>query len=85
VRSPLTANRGSKGLDMEAAAYLDQNTIRRKVVKMWNSFDYNTAPSDLRGSYLSQKAQAHFDCAEERIRVLASILKCRVHPASWLD
>ena len=54
-------------------------------MKMWNLFDYNTARSDLRGSYLSQKAQAHFDCAEERIRVLASILKCRLHPASWLD
>lgn len=89
MRSSLTTGRQQTSksrvsLDMEAAAYVDPNTIRRKgdVVKMWYLFDYNTARSDLRGSYLSQKAQVQFDCAEERIRVLASILKCRPHPVS---
>ena len=66
---------------MEAAAYVDPNTIRRKgdVVKMWNSFDYNTAPSDLRGSYLSTVQKSELECSR-----LSSSVGC-IRLLGWID
>jgi len=55
------------------SVYVDPDTIRRKseMVKMWYLADFET-PQAVRGvSYLSQKAQGQFDCAEERWRQLA--------------
>jgi len=53
--------------------YIDPDTIRHKgeLVKMWYLIDYKTMQPLLRGSFLSERAHAQVDCAEERIRVLA--------------
>jgi hypothetical protein len=54
-------------------AHVDPDTIRRKgdLVKMWYLFDYKTQQTMRNGSYLSERAQGQFDCAEERFRLLA--------------
>ena len=54
------------------SAYVDLNTIRRKggMVRVWYLLNYKTQQTVLQGSYLSQKAQAQFDCADARMRVL---------------
>jgi hypothetical protein len=66
-----------KKVDSSAAtggysAYVDLDTIRRKgeMVRIWYLLNYKTLQSVPPGSYLSQKAQAQFDCAEARMRVL---------------
>ena len=73
---------------MEAAAYVDPNTIRRKgdVVKMWNSFDYNTAPSDLRGSYLSKKRKRTSTVQKRELECsrLSSSVGC-IRLLGWID
>jgi surface-adhesin protein E len=53
--------------------YTDPNTIRRKgeLVKMWQLHDYKTVQTEASHSFLSLKAQSEFDCAEERVRLLA--------------
>jgi hypothetical protein len=53
--------------------YVDPDTIRHKgeIVKMWHLLDYKTMQPLLRGSFMSEKSQAQFDCAEERVRLLA--------------
>lgn len=38
---------------------------------MWGLFDYKTVENGVNGSYLSQQAQNEYDCAEERVRILA--------------
>ena len=54
-------------------AYADPATIRRKgdLVKMWYFWDYNTIQTVAGNSFLSEKDQSEFDCAEERTRLLA--------------
>ena len=54
--------------------YTDPDTIRLKgdVVTMWSLTDYNTMQRMGRTLYLSYKVQTEYDCAEERIRKLAS-------------
>lgn len=56
------------------SVFVDPDTIRRKgeMVKLWYLLDYNTIQTVLQGSFLSGRAQAVIDCAEERIRLLAS-------------
>jgi hypothetical protein len=55
--------------------YTDPDTIRLKgdVVTMWSLHDYKTIQTMKRTSYLSYKVQTEYDCAEERIRKLASM------------
>src|SRR5580765_2382951 len=55
--------------------YTDPDTIRLKgdVVTMWSLHDYKTIQKMKSTSYLSYKVQAEYDCAEERIRKLASM------------
>jgi hypothetical protein len=55
--------------------YTDPDTIRLKgdVVTMWSLHDYTTIQTMKRTSYLSYKVQTEYDCAEERIRKLASM------------
>ena len=52
---------------------LDPDTIHRKgdLVKMWDLYDYQTAQTGMGASYLSYKSQHEYDCAEERLRLLA--------------
>jgi len=55
--------------------YTDPDTIRLKgddVVTMWSLNDYKTIQTMGSTSYLSYKVQSEYDCAEERIRKLAS-------------
>jgi len=54
--------------------YVDPDTIRlkRDVVTMWSLNDYKTIQTMGSTSYLSYKVQTEYDCAEERIRKLAS-------------
>jgi len=54
--------------------YTDPDTIRLKgdVVTMWSLNDYRTIQTMGSTSYLSSKVQTEYDCAEERIRTLAS-------------
>ena len=54
--------------------YTDPDTIRLKgdVVTMWSLNDYKTKQRMGSTSYLSYKVQTEYDCAEERIRKLAS-------------
>jgi hypothetical protein len=54
--------------------YTDPDTIRLKgdVVTMWSLNDYKTIQTMGSTSYLSYKVQTEYDCAEERIRKLAS-------------
>lgn len=53
--------------------YTDPDTIRRKgeLVKMWQLHDYKTVQTEASNSFLSLKSQSEFDCAEERVRLLA--------------
>ena len=53
--------------------YADPDTIRRKgeLVKMWHLHDYKTVQTEAGKSFLSLKSQSEFDCAEERVRLLA--------------
>jgi hypothetical protein len=53
--------------------YVDPATIRRKgdMVKMWELKDFKTVRTAGATAYLSIKTQAEFDCAEERMRMLA--------------
>jgi hypothetical protein len=55
--------------------YTDPDTIRLKgdVVTMWSLHDYKTIQKMKSTSYLSYKVHAEYDCAEERIRKLASM------------
>ena len=54
--------------------YMDPDAIRLKgdVVTMWSLNDYETIQTMGSTSYLSYKVQTDYDCAEERIRKLAS-------------
>jgi len=54
--------------------YTDPDTIRLKgdVVTMWSLNDYKTIQTMGSASYLSYKVQTEYDCAEGRIRKLAS-------------
>ena len=54
--------------------YTDPDTIHLKgdVVTMWSLIDYKTIQRKGSTSYLSYKVQTEYDCAEERIRKLAS-------------
>jgi len=58
----------------EFSVYVDPDTIRRKgdLVKMWNLIDYKTAQASRGSSFLSLKGQQEYDCAEERVRAIAS-------------
>ena len=53
--------------------YADRDTIRRKgdLVKMWYLSDFKTIQTVAGNSFLSEKDQSEFDCAEERTRLLA--------------
>jgi hypothetical protein len=55
--------------------YTEPDTIRLEgdVVTMWSLNDYKTIQRMGRTSYLSYKVQTEYDCAEERIRKLASM------------
>ena len=54
--------------------YVDPATIRRKgdMVKMWQLNDFKTVQTVEGNSFLSTKKQREFNCAEERIRILAA-------------
>lgn len=56
------------------STYVDPDTLRRKgeLVKLWELNDYKTIQTDGSNSFLSLKSQSEFDCAEERIRLLAA-------------
>ena len=58
----------------EGTVYVDRDTLRRKgqLVKLWYLFDFNIARTVRGDSNLSSKLQIEFDCAEERMRKLAS-------------
>jgi hypothetical protein len=54
--------------------YVDPDTIRRKgdLVKVWQLIDFKTMQGGRSpGRFLSTKFQKQFDCAEERLRLLA--------------
>jgi hypothetical protein len=53
--------------------YADSDTIRRNgnLVKMWTLLDFKTIHTAGGTSYLSQKQQLEYDCAEEQLRSLA--------------
>ncbi len=53
--------------------YVDSDTIRRDgtVVKWWELLDYKTVQTVAGISFLSMKVLREYDCAGERIRVLA--------------
>jgi surface-adhesin protein E len=59
----------------ERTVYTDPDTIRLKgdVVTMWSLNDYTTIQTMGSTSYLSSKVHTEYDCAEERIRTLASM------------
>lgn len=52
--------------------YIDPDTIRRRadLVEMWALYDYKTAQSAGRDSYLSKKVQSEYICTEEVRRML---------------
>lgn len=56
-------------------AYADPDTIRRKgeMVKMWSLFDFQIMQYVEGISSLSKKGQSEYDCAEERLRLLALV------------
>ena len=58
----------------EGTVYVDRDTLRRKgeLVKMWYLFDFKVARTVSGDSNLSSKLQIEFNCAEERMRKLAS-------------
>ena len=53
--------------------YADSSTIRTdgKLSKMWVLFDFKTAKVGTNGAFLSLTNQFEFDCAGERVRMLA--------------
>jgi surface-adhesin protein E len=55
-----------------SSTYVDPGTIRRNgaLVKIWYLLDSLQSRTVQQSQYLSQKAQAQIDCAEERMRVL---------------
>jgi hypothetical protein len=55
--------------------YTDPDSIRltEDVVTMWSLHDYKDIQTMGSTSYLSYKVQTEYDCAEERIRKLASM------------
>jgi hypothetical protein len=57
----------------DATGYGDPDTIRSKgnLVKMWILYDYKTIQTVAGDSYLSQKMQWEYDCAEEQSRLIA--------------
>ena len=59
--------------DQGMTTYVNPDTIRRKgdLVKMWSLLDFRTVRTSAGSSYLSSNAQYQFDCAEERVRMLA--------------
>jgi hypothetical protein len=61
------------GANDDETAYVNSDTIRSKGdrVKMWSLIDHKTIRTSPRGSFLSNKAQMEYDCAEERQRILA--------------
>ena len=56
-------------------AYADPDTIRRKgeLVKMWSLFDFQIMQYVEGIPSLSKKGQSEYDCAEERLRLLALV------------
>jgi surface-adhesin protein E len=54
-------------------AYADPDTIRRKgeMVKMWSLFDFQIMQYVEGIPSLSKKGHSEYDCAEERLRLLA--------------
>jgi hypothetical protein len=58
----------------EGAVYVDRDTLRRKgeLVRTWYLFDFKVARTVGGDSNLSSKVQIEFDCAEERMRKIAS-------------
>ena len=59
--------------DRGMSTYVDPDTIRRKgdLVKIWQMFDEKIADTIRGRSFLSLRAQAEYDCTEERARSLA--------------
>ena len=72
---PVYAEWEKLGPDDEGSmtVYIDRDTIRLKgdTVKMWALMDRKTAEIVEGHSILSGKFQYEFDCAEERMRILA--------------
>ena len=80
-----------------STGYVDPDTIRRKgnLVKMWILSDFKTIQTTAAGiSYLSQKMQWEYDCAEEQFRMIAGygysgqmgtgeIVTSHTNPANW--
>jgi surface-adhesin protein E len=56
-------------------AYGDPDTIRRKgeMVKMWSLFDFQIMQYVEGIPSLSKKGESEYDCAEERLRLLALV------------
>ena len=56
--------------------YIDPNTIHREgnLVTMWQLIDFRAMQGNPRGPtrFLSTKTHKQFDCAEQRVRLLAS-------------
>jgi hypothetical protein len=54
--------------------YVDRATIRRNsnLVKIWQLNDFKTVQTVEGNSFLSTKKRREFNCAEERIRILAA-------------
>ncbi len=56
--------------------YIDPNTIHREgnLVTMWQLIDFTAMQGNPRGPtrFLSTKTHKQFDCAEQRVRLLAS-------------
>ena len=52
--------------------WFDPDTIRRKgdLVKIWVLYDHKTKQTVVGSSYLSERVQQQYDCAEERYRFL---------------
>jgi hypothetical protein len=58
-----------------AVMYADPDTIRRKgeIVKMWSLFDFQIMQYVEGIPSLSKKGRSEYDCAEERLRLLALV------------
>jgi len=56
--------------------WFDPDTIRSNgdLVKIWALYDYKTIQTVAGFSYLSERAQQQYDCAEERYRFLSRTL-----------
>lgn len=80
----------------DATGYGDPDTIRSKgnLVKMWILYDYKTIQTVAGDSYLSQKMQWEYDCAEEQSRLIAGysysgqmgtgkIMFSKTNPGNW--